>query len=233
MATKQIAIATMTLDQCRNRELMERALHSLAEKGYAAYVADGGSSLEFIDAVKKMGHNIEFVPGGLVCQQKNSIFRAAQVSPNILYTEPDKFDWINSGLEQSVDEYFARQLEFAAVSRTPEIMATFPEHQQRTENFANDYISRIVLGKIGGDFIYGPKLFISPLAETLNEESSNSLKGWQTLMYLVAKAHKRNLKIGQLPYAAKCPMGQRTNDSEEYRIKQMIDNFQGFFIGLG
>lgn len=218
------------------RGLMAEALSLLARKSdgrYTVYVADGGSSEGFVNDMGRMGLRVEHVEGGLPAQHRNSIMRAAGDADNVLYVEPDKLDWFGNGMEQSIDDYFTEHSGFAAVARSPEVMATFPIHQQRWERAANECISMVVLGKPGGDFMYGPKLFVGSLARTLDDNTAKDLKGWETLMYLVAQAHRNTLKIDMIFHAAGCPESQRREDNEAYREKQANENISGFSKGIG
>ncbi len=229
MANSRLAVATMCLDKKGEPELMLAALGLLSQKGYHAFIADGGSSSEFVVALGKMGHHVEQVQGGLTYQHKNAIQRAAQSSPNVLYMEPDKFDWVKEGLEKSVDEYFSRQLEFAAVCRTPEQIATFPPHQQKWEAKMNEIVEKET--GVPGDYVFGPRSFPSDLARHLEEIQGD--RGWAALMFLVGRAKNLGLSISTIYHAAACPTSQRQEPNEEYRIKQFTDNVNGFYLGLG
>jgi len=230
-----IAIATMTLDTKGDAQLMEAALEVLAIKSYTVYVADGGSSERFLASIKKMGHKVTYVPGGLTNQHKHSILRASSTHDIVLYTEPDKFDWFVDALDATVDQYFAGVPSgFAAVGRSREALQTYPVHQQKWEGMIN----KAIVEKLGlrttirddYDFVYGPKLFPTTLGRHVADINGNI--GWGTLMFLVGRAHKNHMMIRDIPSGLPCPQSQRTEDNEAYRKTQFADNYAGFQLGL-
>lgn len=226
---KDLAIATMTFAKTKEEaELMESALKILADKGYSAYVADGASPVEgFARNIGLMGHQVVEVRG-LAPQQRDSISRASDKSPFVLYTEPDKYDWFVNGFERFVDAYSRGKKGFAAVGRTPEQMKTFPPHQQYWENKMNSIIEYET--GIKGDFIYGPKFFPSVLGNHVKDFKKGV--GWQTVMFLPGRAYNLRMPIEIIETASECPINQRREDNAEYREKQFEQNKLGFYIGL-
>jgi hypothetical protein len=230
-----LAIATMTLDKKGDASLMREALSVLARKKYPVYVADGGSSPEFLADIGKMGFNIAHA-SGLTPQFKNAITRASKSSHDcaVLYTEPDKLDWFNKGFDEAVANYLASEsyLEgkraFVAVSRTPEQFATFPEHQRFWETRFSD----IVEAKIGirGDWLYGPKFITPEIAAEFRHVNEDF--GWGGLTFLLARAHKLGYPIYGINNAASCPVAQRNEDNAAYRERQFLGNIKGFEFGL-
>ena len=229
--TNKIAVATMTLDKPGNGEEMLEALSNLSK--YKVFVSDGGSSKDFVNSLCKMGFFVESA-FGLAAQHRNVFLRAGNYVGNglVIYTEPDKKQFFKEGLEKSISDFNDNNLDFAVVSRRDEILNTFPESYRLTEGAVNAYMAH-VLGFEKFDGIYGPKLFRGDFAvKEISRKQAEKLQGWQTLMYLIARAHKTKLNISQLPYAAPFPESQRAEENIEYRIKQAKDNLIGFQIGL-
>jgi len=223
-----IAIATMTCENKGSFELMKASLEALSRLPYAVYIADGGSSREFVESLEKMGHSVEQVLGDLTAQHKGAILRASDSHDFVLYTEPDKYDWFCQGLEETVELYMGGEQGFGVVSRNVEQLKTFPETQQKWERKMNDLITKRI--GINGDFIYGPKLFPQLLGYSVRGIDRDM--GWGTLMFLVAKAHKLGVPINNIYTAVSWPIGKRDIDNEEYRMKQFNDNKAGFELGL-
>ena len=227
---KDLEIATMTLDKKGDAELMKSSLEVLSNFRYSVHVADGGSSPKFVDALKKMGHKVEYAQG-LTAQHKNSISRASDKSPFVLYTEPDKHDWFVNGFEESVDTYFKRDKGsgLLLVARTPEQLKTFPPHQQEWEG---KLAKEIITPKTGvnGDFTYGPRFFPSELG--IQVKDVKDAQGWETITFLVGRAYKMGLPINMLYTAAECPLDQRGEDNAKYRQFQFNCNKKGFELGL-
>jgi hypothetical protein len=86
----QVTVATITLERGDNAAPMLRAMQSLADQGYSACVGDGGSSAEFVDRLRAMGHHVE-QPGRHLRGQMESAFRAAaERGTHVFYFESDK-----------------------------------------------------------------------------------------------------------------------------------------------
>jgi len=228
MVLGKIAISTMTLEEESNNDLLLESLSVLSKYPYDVYIADGGSSQEFLTSLERMGCKVRSVKGGLTFQHKYSIMGASSNSDVVLYTEPDKLDWFNGGLEESIEGYKSHDSDLGVIARTQQQISTFPEFQQKTECCMNELIGR----KIGikGDFIYGPKIFVSSLGKEINGIDYDI--GWGGLMFLVGRAHCNNLKISTLETAVDCPLEQREETNERYRLKQLCENYMGFLLGL-
>jgi hypothetical protein len=221
-----MAIATMCWDKKNPKQTLE-ALAALRETDIPVYVADAGSSRDFVKKLEKMGYDVECVEGSLTFQHKNAIQRAAKNAKAVLYTEPDKRDWFKKGLKDSVEFYLSHDYDFVTVSRSKEQIRTFPSFQQKTEGLMNSLIKTET--GINGDFIYGPKIFKSELAKELDEIQTDV--GWGVLMFLVGRAHKLGYKIG-VSYTAANYFPHKKKEHTQYRMKQLVDNNHGFWLGL-
>lgn len=225
-----LTLATITNDTLGNRGVMLEGLDLLSKKGYQVIVSDGGSSEDFISSIGKMGHKVQRTECGLTSQLKQSILTASELSDVVLYTEMDKLKWIRNNLNEAIDAFFRSGYDLAAVSRTPEQMKTFPVHQQMTETLFNDWVTRKLSLKSGGDYVYGPKFFTREIGKTL--ASIDEDLGWGTIVYPIPVAYNRGLSIGCLPFALECPLNQRDEKNEDYRMKQLIQHIRGFLLGL-
>jgi hypothetical protein len=223
-----IAIATITFDKKGDQELLEYGMELLSRFPYPVFVADGGSSERFVRVLEKMGHDVDYVPDGLTESLKNAVLRASESAGLVLYTEPDKCEWFNEGLEKTVHAYLDGKRGFAAVGRTPEQMQSFPLHQRYWEQRMNE----IIFGNIGieGDFVYGPKAFPSLLGNEVGKIHRDI--GWGPLIFLVGRSYSMGIPVEVLYTASPCPEEQRSEDDELYRINQFCDNVLGFYMGL-
>ena len=227
MKKDNLAIATMTYDKKGDPELMLKSMELLSQLPYKVYISDGGSSKDFTDSLKDMGHNVSSA-NGLNYQLQDSISKASDNAESVLYTEPDKYNWFKTGLKKTIEQYYDGNKGFSAVGRTRSQNATFPSFQQKYEQEMNKIISWYT--GVDGDFIYGPKIFPSSLGKQVKE--INFDMGWGILMFLVGRADKMNLPLNILNTAVSCPLNQRSEDNELYRLKQYNDNMRGFLKGI-
>jgi len=51
-------------------------------------------------------------------------------------------------------------------------------------------------------------------------------------MFLVGRAYQLGFSIGTIPTAAPCPVSQREETNQEYRVEQFQGNYNGFLRGL-
>ncbi len=228
---KDIAIATITSDKCGNIDVIKQGLETLNKK-FDVYVADRNSSEEFLEDIRNMGCKRIIGPNKtLPDQHKQVLLCASENKPYVLYTEPDKVDWFNNGLEKSIEEFFLRELDHGEVSRTPEQMKTFPVPQQMTEGVVNNLLGQIT--GIQGDYIYGPQISSSEILKTLKSLPKDiSYLGWGTLTYIPIKAKEKGLRIGMIYNANECPISQRNEDNADYRVQQANGNIAGILLGL-
>lgn len=220
-----VAISTITLER-GDRKRLEDSLYSLTKLGIPVVAVDGGSSESFINSMRKMGIQV-FHSTGLGYQLKNSLWRASGLADYVLYTEPDKKEWIERKLLESLEAYSDSGLDVGLIGRTPESMATFSPSHQFAENLFNSIIQQYTGNQ--GDSAYGPR--IMPSSHVKEIESLNKDIGWGSLSYLLARAFRSGLKVGTIYTAVECPPSERT-DQRAYRLFQLSQLCLGFSMGL-
>ena len=109
----RVAIATIALERRGSGDLMLAALAELARQGFRACVGDGGSSDEFVAAVRAMGHDVRQPGRGIRGQIEAALEGASERGSHVLYVESDKLEFVRSALQRTIDEYVARALEYA------------------------------------------------------------------------------------------------------------------------
>ncbi len=224
----RISIATMTWDKKGDSELVLKAQQFLADNGFESYIIDGGSSPEFIEKLKGMGHHVRTSrTRRLGFDIRDAILWAGENADAVLYTEPDKFDWFSVSMDESIRIYREHPFDCLAIGRTEGSFRTFPEFMQRTEGLMNKFIGRVT--GLKGDFIYGPKFFSKRLVDELGKLDVDV--GWGTLQYLVGRALGSDMSIDTIFTGADCPESQRENDSASLRMRQLDDNYRGFMLG--
>ena len=189
----QVTVATISLERGDNGAPMLRAMQSLADQGYSACVGDGGSSPEFVERLRAMGHHVE-QPGLHLRGQMESAFRAAaERGTHVFYFESDKVTFVENRLPATPRQYRSRGLDFATVGRTRRDWYTFPAPQVEIERAQSTLIGGIV--GIRGDWVAGPCLMPSAHVAVLAESrwDGTNRHGWGVPWFVLGRAWRNGL----------------------------------------
>jgi len=215
------------------RALLERALRRLADGRRLVAVADGGSGKTFVDAVGALAATT-VVPAegrpGLLVQVKASLRAAVATGARaIVYTEPDKEDFFNGGLDRFLRA--AAALEDGGVvlaARSASSFATFPETQRYTEGVINTLCGEYT--GVPGDYSYGPFSLdrrLVPHVLALTEDV-----GWGWRPFAFGLARRLGLRVDLIEGDYVCPAQQRAEAAAErlHRIRQLEQNLRGLIL---
>ena len=229
----RVAIATIALERHGSGELMLQALAELARQGYRACVGDGGSSSEFVAQVRDMGHDVRQPGRGIRGQIEAALEGARENGTHVLYVESDKFEFVRDRLQDTIDEYVRRDLDYAVIGRAPDDLASFPAPQVEIERAENALIGG-VLG-LDGDFVAGPVLMPSTHVEHLRESRfyGTDENGWGTNWFLMGRAWLVGLRMGVIETAPGVHPSARDEFNPGYRLYQAYSILGGFYDGAG
>jgi hypothetical protein len=230
-----ICIATITWARDRSEEvLIQRSLTALSAGALPIVVADGGSSSDFLDSVRRVPHLTVVQPEarGLIPQIKASLSAAANLGPRfILYAESDKLMFFEQKLGRFLREApSADDVGVLLAARDEESFATFPRTQRITESAINTLTGDFV--GTPGDYSYGPFLFHCSLAAHVNRLPADAGWGWRH--YLFAVAARLGLRVTHVVDDLPCPEDQREEGAAErgHRLKQLTQNVSGLLLGI-
>ncbi len=232
-SSMRVAVATIALERRGSGDLMLAALAELADQGFRACVGDGGSSDEFVAAVRAMGHDVRQPGRGIRGQIEAALEGARDRGSHVLYVESDKLEFVRSALQPTIDEYVARDLEYAAVGRGPADLVSFPRPQVEIERAENALIGG-VLG-IEGDFVAGPALMPASHVARLTESAfyGTDQHGWGTNWFLLGRAWATGLRVGVIDTAPGVHPDARDEFNPGYRLYQAYAILGGFYDGAG
>jgi hypothetical protein len=229
-----IPAATMTLARsAAEQALLERALRSLADGRRPVAVADGGSSRPFLEAIGALPRTTVVPPdghSGLLAQVKGSLRVAAGTGAHaIFYTEPDKEDFFNSGLEAFLRA--ASAIEDPGVvlaARSPRSYATFPPTQRYTEVVINTLCGEYT--GVPGDYSYGPFVVDRRLVAYVLSLTDDVGWGWRPFLFGLTR--RVGLRVDLIEADHACPPDQRVEDAAErlHRIRQLEQNLRGLIL---
>jgi hypothetical protein len=229
-----ISIATITLARTSSEaNLLERALERLADGTRRIALTDGGSGDAFLTRVSHL-------PGitvttsthgfGLLAQVKSSLEAALSFGTRfILYTEPDKEQFFESGLAEFIRRAEPqRDAGVIVAARSEASYATFPQLQQYTESVINTLCGEYTRQR--GDYSYGPFLIdrrLVPHVLSIREDI-----GWGWRPFVFALAPRFGLAVTLVGGEHPCPPGQRIEDDAErlHRIAQLQQNLRGLLL---
>jgi hypothetical protein len=231
---REVAVATMTLVRDSGEEpLLRHGLLSLARHGMPVSVTDGGSGEPFRRFVQELPQVRLTGPpptAGLVPQVQESLRAASERGRRfILYTEPDKQRFFESGLADFMagapdDE----QVGVVIASRSPGAFGTFPLFQQFTEGTINRLCGELIGGE--SDYSYGPFLLNRRLVERINDLTTDVGWGWRH--FLFGLVPRLGYRVHHVSGRFECPPEQRDEDAAErlHRIRQLGQNVQGLLL---
>jgi hypothetical protein len=214
--------------------VMRASLARLAAFSWPIAIADGGSSREFLDFVRRLPgvSLVDRETAGLVGQVRASLRAAAGVRrPLVFYTEPDKLIFFENHLTDFLHRArLDEQIGLALAARSDEAMRTYPVVQQFTETTFNRACGES-LGR-PGDYTYGPFLVRASLVRHV-DSAANDL-GWGWRPYLFAVAHRLGDTLTHVVGDYRCPPEQRLDEEGEriHRMRQLAQNINGLVQGL-
>ena len=202
-----------------------RSMTLLSSLAIPLYVADGGSPPEFQKWLERLPNVALHRVKGLVPQVRWSLAAAAGQAEWVLYTEPDKAEFFENGLQSLLRaaEGDAHARLFVP-GRTPDSFRTFPEGQRIVEQSFNQMAAGL-LGTDPADILYGPMLLYRDLLKVLASVPDDAGWGWR--IYLYAQAHLSGHAIRILHGNHDCPSDQRSEDDAQgraYRLQQLVQN---------
>ena len=193
-----VAVVTMTrAERDEDARLLTQSLLILKGRGLPVFVSDRGAvelSVEGIDIARE--------GDSLVQQVQASMGRAIDAGfETLIYTEPDKQEFFQSGLTRFLERSAADAVTVA--SRDVSSMETFPGSQQVIENSFN-VIASDFLG-VRTDFLYGPLVLPSRFMRGCLDELTEDL-GWGWRPFVLARAHRAGCRSGCTAVISRAPI---------------------------
>jgi len=215
-----IALATMTYDQASDPSLQYQTMKHLADTGHVAVVADGGSSVDFVAGLRRLGHEVISTTPGPGTQQRAAIGLACKRADGVLWFESNKLLWVESGLEETLAYIVESGDDVVVVARPYATAPDYPEDRVFAERGTNTSIGGMM--QQDGDYVYGPKYFSQEVASVL--ESVDGDLGWGTTYYLlgVARALERTITVLETGASHDQREGPKENESD-HRIYQGVE----------
>ena len=230
MDSGQVVVATITWARSPSEAaVLGRALRRLATTGLPVAVADAGTNDRFAEDLKEIPGLSTTVPAqlGLVAQVQASFqIAAASGKPFVLYVEPDKELFFESGLDDFLRRAPGdREVGVVLASRSPDSFRTFPSMQRYTEGVINRLCSDVV--GCEGDYSYGPFLMNTALMSLI--DALQPQLGWGWRHFVFKEAARRGLSVSHITGDYPCPPEQRMEDGAEqrHRLRQLSQNILG------
>jgi hypothetical protein len=228
-----VCAATITWARDAEEErTLRRALAALTRAALPVVVADKGNSPAFTSFLRGLPDVVLSPPAEatLVGQVRASLRAALAVErPFVLYTEPDKEQFFERGLQ----EFLASAPRFEEVgivlaARTAASVATFPPFQRYTEGAINGLWEQIA-GE-AADYSYGPMLIRRPLVRCIELAPPDLGWGWRHLM--IGLARRLGYRVLHVSGDHPCPPDQYDEPESErlHRIRQLAQNVNGVVL---
>jgi hypothetical protein len=227
---QDVVVATVTWARSDDEaECLLRSLDSLRRVGLHVVVADRGGHPQFLRRLASLhGLAVSVAPApGLVAQVQDAMARAGTLGTRfILYTEPDKLLFFETGLR----DFLARapagdDIGAVLAARSAESLGTFPRVQRYTERVFNILAAEQI--GTSGDYCYGPFLMHHTLLAAVTGLPHHLGWGWRPATLVAAR--RRAHRIVHLEGDYDCPPDQRHENETEriYRIRQLSENLLG------
>jgi hypothetical protein len=208
---------------------LSRSLEVLASHGHPVVVADRGTSARFAQTLEDRAGviRVEVTAPGLVAQVKAAVAHAQQLDTQwLLYVEPDKEQFFRERLGRFLER--ASRHEDAGIvlaARSPASFRTFPHMQRRTERAFNSLCGHVT--GVRGDYLYGPFVMQTSLADQLGAISDTLGWGWRPALFTAAR--RQGLRLVHDVDDHPCPDDQRTEDAGDraHRLRQLSQNVLG------
>jgi hypothetical protein len=229
------AIATMTAARSdQEAAALAAAIQQLSQLGLPIFAADAGSIAAFTDRVRQISQLELWQEGTTLVQQIKACFRRVLKTDHrvVLYTEPDKREFFESGVTSFLEETRGCQAASACIAaRDPESFATFPPIQRSAERALNDVASNLI--GFTTDMLYGPLVLDLELAATYLDQVPDDL-GWGWRTYVIARCVLAGKQVASVAGPFCCPLEQRTENSRDraYRLTQLKQNVEGLRLAL-
>jgi hypothetical protein len=230
MDPADVTVATMTWARsAAEADLVERGLSALHRLGLHVTVADRGTDAAFLARLNtRSGLDVTVTTRpGLVAQIQDSFALAARHDTRfLLYTEPDKLPFFETGLPAFVREAPADEdVGIVIAARSPRSFDTFPPMQRYTETVVNDLCARMI--GAATDYCYGPFLMHRSLVAHIAALPQQLGWGWRPSTFLAAR--RQGLRVVARMDDYPCPPDQRDEDDREraHRLQQLSDNVLG------
>jgi hypothetical protein len=224
-----VAIITWARD-AEEETLLRSALSRLALMQMPVFVTDGGSGESFIEFLYSLPNFTVVQPLGKgLWNQVNSSLNAtlSNSTTHVLYTEPDKLDFLTNRLENFVEEA-DEAMGIVLASRTEEAFASYPVFQQTTETSINFCCAEVIQQPF--DFTYGPFILNSKLIPFFKDLPADIDWGWRPFAFCIAR--RLGYAIQEIKRDNYCPFDQRQDSPKEriYRMKQLHQNIEGVVL---
>ena len=232
MNPQQLSIATISWARDNDEEaLLRQSLNELSSLDIPVFITDGGSPETFVKDLRKLNHFTVYSASakGLWPQARTSLDHATNSGASfILYTEPDKTDFLKSLPQLLNDIKVNENTGVILASRTPSAMATFPTFQQMTETTINNCCAEVIGQAI--DYTYGPFIMNRDIVASLQAIPDNIGWGWRPYAFNIAARLGLNISAHTGNY--NCPADQQADDPKEriYRMKQLNQNIEGLVL---
>jgi hypothetical protein len=197
--------------------------------GIPVVVVDGGSPAAEQDKIKNISNVLWFEAKGLNEQLRVAHEEAQKVADHIFYTHSDKLDFAQHEARKLMDYY--RQLPNKGIlipTRTPGSFATYPEYQQKAEEFLSWFIGDYL--KHHADYYAGPTIYPAQLVDYLPQLTGDI--GWGIEAYFYVLAKRLNLPFDFISVDFKAPANIEDDETtNNYRIKIVAQQIEAFLQG--
>ena len=233
MNKQDVCIATLTWARDAGEETtLRRALQALAALEIPVFITDGGSGASFLHFLRGFPQFVlsDGTTRGVWPQAKNSLLQAYQQGAGfVFYTEPDKLQFFENGLETMLEQVTAdEQTGIFLASRSAAGFASFPHFQQMTETTINACCAEVIGLHI--DYTYGPFLLNRKLIPYLMQVQEDTGWGWRPYVFNLARRLGYTVEAFTADFF--CPPDQRQDHPKErlYRMRQLSQNLQGLVL---
>jgi hypothetical protein len=233
MNRSRLCVATLTWARDDAEEqLLRRALEVLAESSSPTFVANRPAREQFAEFLLRRDGLTTVQPHapGLLGQVRASLNAALEAGRDvILYTEPDKEDFIRTGLTAFVDcAPDESDVGVVFAGRSAQSLATFPPVQRYTEGVINQLWERC--GGPSGDYSYGPMLLRANLVRSLDRIEADIGWGWRH--FIAGAASRLGYRIAHCVADYPCPRDQQAEDDADrlHRMSQLAENIRGLIL---
>jgi hypothetical protein len=228
-----LSIATMTWARdAKEEKLLRESLLELSKLNIPAFITDGGSGTDFLNFIRSFPTFTLLEPKakGVWPQVQASLNAAYEAgSPFIIYTEPDKMDFIKQGLPDMLTRISVNEQSGVIIAvRSSPGFESYPRFQQMTETTINNCCAEVTGNDT--DYTYGPFIMNRLLVPYLHELNNNIGWGWRPYTFVIAS--RLNYKVEPFEGDYFCPVDQRDDDALEriYRMKQLSENIEAIVL---
>lgn len=233
MNKNNLSIATMTwVRDAKEEKLLRESLFELSKLNIPAFITDGGSSTDFLHFIKTFPNFTLLKPKvkGVWPQVQTSLEAAYSTGSDfIIYTEPDKMDFIKRDLPDMLNRISVNEQSGVIIAdRSSPGFESYPKFQQMTETTINNCCAEITGNDI--DYTYGPFILNRLLVPYLQELKNDIGWGWRLYTFVIA--NRLNYKVEAFEGEYFCPVDQRDDDAPEriYRMRQLSESVEAIVL---